>query len=272
MLVLIIIQFLIISLFFLKVQIHRITPVQSSSTPTVEDEVQQLRTNVTNLTAQVAQLDEANHAWQQFHQNQLEIFRNKLQNWILLDENSTLEQIAQQILLQLDQLVNNKDSNATIESLNQQLINYQYNETVLAQNLEQLNQKLLGVYQECEEIRENNAQLISSKQQIEQQLEERQQLINDLQTTNTNTEQLIQLQQQNNTLNLDNQQLQSKLNDAEQRLSRITIQRIDSPREVCLLMILSFFFNFLFFCRMFQFMMSIVKIKFNNYELILLQQ
>jgi len=66
-----------------------------------------LRINLSNLTVQCAQLDEANRAWQQFHQNQLEIFRNKLQDWILLDENSTLEQIAQQIVTQLDQLANN---------------------------------------------------------------------------------------------------------------------------------------------------------------------
>jgi len=53
------------------------------------------------LTTQSTQLDEDNRAWQQFHQNQLEIFREKLQNWISLDTNSTLEQIAQQILNQL---------------------------------------------------------------------------------------------------------------------------------------------------------------------------
>jgi hypothetical protein len=92
-----------------KVQIHRITPVQSAPPPNIEgdEEIQQLRTNLSNLTAQCAQLDEANRAWQQFHENQLGIFRNKLQDWILLDENSTLEQIAQQIVIQLDQLANN---------------------------------------------------------------------------------------------------------------------------------------------------------------------
>jgi chromosome segregation ATPase len=203
------------------------TPVQSAPSPHIEgadEEIQQLRTNLSNLTAQCAQLDEANRAWQQFHQNQLEIFRNKLQDWILLDENSTLEQLAQQIVIQLDQLANNKQntnqSDTTIESLNNQLINYQLNESMLAQNLEQLNQKLVDVHQECEEFREHNAQLILSKQQLEQQLEERQQLINDL-------------QQQNNSFYLENQQLQSKLNDMEQRLNQLAVQRVDSPREVC---------------------------------------
>jgi len=126
------------------------------------------------------------------------------------------------------------DSSATIESLNNQLVNYQLNESVLAQNLEQLNQKLLDVYQECEEFREHNAQLILSKQQIEQQLEERQQIINDLQSSNSNSEQLYQLQQDNYSLTTENQQLQLKLNDAEQRLSQLAVQRVDSPREVCI--------------------------------------
>ncbi len=94
--------------FCFKVQIHRSTPVQSAPSPNIEggeeEEIQQLRTNLSILTAQCTQLNEANLAWQQFHQNQLEIFRNKLQDWILLDENSTLEQIAQQIVIQFDQL------------------------------------------------------------------------------------------------------------------------------------------------------------------------
>ncbi len=69
-----------------------------------------MRTNLSNLTVQCAQLDEANRAWQQFHQNQLEIFRNKLQDWIPLDENFTLEQIAQQIVIHLNELANNNQS------------------------------------------------------------------------------------------------------------------------------------------------------------------
>ena len=92
--------------YVLKAQIHTITPVQSSSSPNIEEEneLQQLRANLSNLTAQCSQLNEANLAWQQFHQNQIELFRNKLQDSVLLDENSTLEQIAQQILVHLDQL------------------------------------------------------------------------------------------------------------------------------------------------------------------------
>jgi hypothetical protein len=103
--------------------------------------------------------------------------------------------------------------------------------------VEELNQKLIDVYRECEEFREYNAQLILSKQQIEKQLEEREQLIKDLQLSNSNAEQLLELQQHNDTLNLENQQLQIQLDDMEKRLSQISInsniQRVDSPREVC---------------------------------------
>ncbi len=103
--------------------------------------------------------------------------------------------------------------------------------------MEELNQKLIDVYRECEEFREYNAQLILSKQQIEKHLEEREQLIKDLQLSNSNAEQLLELQQHNDTLNLENQQLQIQLDDMEKRLSQISInsniQRVDSPREVC---------------------------------------
>jgi hypothetical protein len=121
--------------------------------------------------------------------------------------------------------------------MQKQLVNYQLNESFLTQNLEQLNQKLIDVYKECEEFRELNGELILSRQRTEKQLEEQEQRINDLQLSNYNSEQLFHLQQQNDSLNLENQQLQFKLNDMEQRLSQVSInsivQRVDSPREVC---------------------------------------
>jgi regulator of replication initiation timing len=108
---------------------------------------------------------------------------------------------------------------------------------ILAGNLEELNQKLIDVYRQCEEYREYNAHLILSKQHIEKQLEEQEQLIKDLQLSNSNSEQLAYLQQHNDSLSLENQQLQFQLNDMEKRLSQISvnsnIQRVDSPREVC---------------------------------------
>ncbi|CAF4748510.1 unnamed protein product, partial [Rotaria sp. Silwood2] len=126
-------------------------------------------------------------------------------------------------------------TNSTIDSVQKQLSKYQFNETILSQNLEQLNQKLLDVYREREEFHEHNAQLILSKQQIEQQLQERQQQIDELQLSNYNSEKFYDLQQDNESLRLENQQLQFKLNDMEQRLNQLsvnsTIQRVDSPRE-----------------------------------------
>jgi hypothetical protein len=102
---------------FFKAQIHTITPFQSLPSSNIEretEEVRQLRTDLVSLTTQCAQLDEANRAWQQFHQNQLEIFRNKLQDWILFDDNSNLEQIAQQVIVQLDQLANSRENQSQL--------------------------------------------------------------------------------------------------------------------------------------------------------------
>ncbi|CAF4075815.1 unnamed protein product, partial [Rotaria sp. Silwood1] len=159
-----------------------ISHVQSSNMKQDNEEIEQLKTNLALVTNQCAQLNEANRAWQQYHQNQLELFHNKLQDLIPLNENSTLEQIAHQISIYLNQLEydrnlllqnnNPSDSTATILSLQEQLGKYQINETLLAQNLEQLNQKLLDLYKQCEEFREHNAQLILSKQQVDKQLKE----------------------------------------------------------------------------------------------------
>ena len=70
-------------------------PLQSSKTKDDRDEIQ---TQLTLLTDRCAQLDEINHAWQQFHQHQLELFRQALKDSLPLEENSTLEEMAQQIV------------------------------------------------------------------------------------------------------------------------------------------------------------------------------
>ena len=108
------------------------------------------------------------------------------------------------------------DSTQTIDSLQKQLANYQYNEAILAQNLEQLNQKLLDLYKQCEEFREHNAQLILSKQQVEKQLQEREKQIAEFELSFNNSEQ-------------QNQTLQIRLNDLEQRLDL----HVNSSDEVC---------------------------------------
>ncbi|CAF4622746.1 unnamed protein product, partial [Rotaria socialis] len=220
-----------------EVQIHRVTPVRSAHTPNIEEEIRQLRADLSASSAHCLQLEEANRAWQQFHQSQLEIFRNKLQTSITIDDNFTLEQVAQQILIHFEQLEKSKenvyasDSSSVIDSLQKQLTQYQFNESMLSQNLEQLNKKLLDVSRECDEFRENNAELIVSKQQLQERLQQ----IDEIQLSNDNSEKLFQLQQQHDALSLENQQLQSKLIDMEKCLSpspvHATIQRIDSPRE-----------------------------------------
>jgi chromosome segregation ATPase len=86
--------------------------------------------------------------------------------------------------------------------LQNQLGNYQYNDSILAQNLEQLNHKLLDVYKQCEEFRENNAQLIASKQQVDKQLEEQKQQIQELELLINNSEERNQ-QEEINQLRTD---------------------------------------------------------------------
>jgi predicted RNase H-like nuclease (RuvC/YqgF family) len=62
------------------------------------------------LTTQCAQLDEANRAWQQFHQTQLDSFRNKLQNSLPIDNSLSLDDIAQHIVTHLDQQQNEHEN------------------------------------------------------------------------------------------------------------------------------------------------------------------
>ncbi|UJR33572.1 hypothetical protein I4U23_021010 [Adineta vaga] len=192
-----------------EAQIHHITPVQSTTSTDLEEEIQQLRTNLSVVTARCSQLDEANHAWLQYHQNQLDMFRNKLQDFIPLESDSDLEQIAQTIINVIDDKHN--------------------------EHVDQLNQKLVDVYKQCEDYRANNAQLLLSKEQLEKQVEEQLQQINNFHLSNTNPEQLSHLQQHNDSLMLENQQLQMKINDMEQRVNQIAVspfvQRIESPRE-----------------------------------------
>ena len=66
--------------------------------------------DLSTSSTRCSQLQEANRAWQQFHQNQVELFRSKLQDSISLDDNFNLEQIAQQILIHLNRLENQKDN------------------------------------------------------------------------------------------------------------------------------------------------------------------
>ena len=84
------------------------------------EEVRQLRESVTILTAQCAQLDEANRAWQQYHQTQLDSFRNKLVDQLPIDENTSLDEIGQQIIDQMNkEREDSKERHQEIEKTNE---------------------------------------------------------------------------------------------------------------------------------------------------------
>jgi predicted PurR-regulated permease PerM len=69
------------------------------------------------LTKRCAQLDEANRAWQQYHQTQLDNFRDRLQNSLPIENKLSLDDIAQHIVAHLDHVQNEH------ENLMQQLQN-----------------------------------------------------------------------------------------------------------------------------------------------------
>jgi len=66
-----------------------------------EQDKQILRENLAILTSQYAQLNEANRAWQEFHQTQLANFRTKVQNCIEIEDDFSFDQIAQEIVDQI---------------------------------------------------------------------------------------------------------------------------------------------------------------------------
>ncbi|CAM2716368.1 unnamed protein product [Rotaria socialis] len=79
------------------------------TTSKIDDKYNQFRTNVEQLTIQCKQLDEANCAWQQFQQTQLDNFKNEFQNYLSIEKNLTLDEIAQLILDYLNQVVSERD-------------------------------------------------------------------------------------------------------------------------------------------------------------------
>ncbi|CAF4240443.1 unnamed protein product, partial [Rotaria magnacalcarata] len=75
-------------------------PIHTSSMNVEGDvnECQQLREIVASLTAQCAQLGEANQAWQMYQHTQFQEFRNKLQDYLSVDDNASFDTVAQQII------------------------------------------------------------------------------------------------------------------------------------------------------------------------------
>ena len=100
------------------------TPVQSAS-PLInehEQELRQLRENFTALTVQYAQLDEANRAWQLYHGTQLDSFRHKLHDYFPIEENTSFDDIAQQIVNQITkEKEDSAERNAELERANNDL-------------------------------------------------------------------------------------------------------------------------------------------------------
>lgn len=78
-----------------------------------EEEIRQLRADLATTSAQCFQLEEANRAWQNYPYEQIESFRQKLQQKIPLFnqmEDASLDLFAQHIIHHLDQLNIERDN------------------------------------------------------------------------------------------------------------------------------------------------------------------
>ncbi|CAF3203995.1 unnamed protein product, partial [Rotaria sp. Silwood2] len=126
---------------------------------------------------------------------------------------------------------------ATILSLQEQLAKYQNNESILAQNLEQLNQKLLDVYKQCEEFREHNAQLILSKQQVDKQLEEQEKELKEYRSTIKNSKQHLDQHIDSSTENLSvdhvNREHDEEINRLRTEISTLTNKCVELDEANC---------------------------------------
>ena len=128
-----------------------------------------MRENVAALTAQCAQLDEANRAWQLYHQTQLNNFQNKLHDYVPVDGNTSLDDIADQIIDQvaseredarekyqaLERANNDRQSEEDIEAVRQSYMN----------TVNELNQKLLTMKQAYDLIDNEKQVLVSELEQ-----------------------------------------------------------------------------------------------------------
>ena len=93
-------------LYYQKAQVHSISPVRASPSPAHDQQLQQLRDNLDLLTSRCAQLDEANQAWQLYHQTQFTTFVNLMHDVLSIDDSSSLDQAAQHII---EQIVKERD-------------------------------------------------------------------------------------------------------------------------------------------------------------------
>lgn len=134
------------------------------------EEIRQLRENVTALTAQCAQLDQANHAWQLYQQKQLEDFRNKLQECLSVEDDASFPDMAQQIVYQLAQ--ERQDFNKkyqALEQANHELQSDQHLQSVrqpYMNTIDELNQELSTIKEAYDQLDQQNRMLTD---QLEQQ-------------------------------------------------------------------------------------------------------
>lgn len=75
-------------------------PIHTSGAD-VEHKTRELHEKIASLTAQYAQLEEANRAWQSYQQTQLDNFKTKLHDHLPIDESSSFDDIAQEIVDQM---------------------------------------------------------------------------------------------------------------------------------------------------------------------------
>ncbi|CAF5226082.1 unnamed protein product, partial [Rotaria magnacalcarata] len=119
-----------------------------------------------------AQLDEANRAWQQYHQTQVQDFRCKLRDYFSLNENISLDYAAEHIIEQISK--EREAFNGKYEALEKVKENLELESTTNLETIkdsyvnaiEELNQELVVTKSRCE-------QLDAEKQRLSDELERR---------------------------------------------------------------------------------------------------
>ncbi|CAF4111061.1 unnamed protein product, partial [Rotaria sordida] len=139
-------------------------PIHTTIKEDVE-ELEQLRERVALLTNQCTQLDESNRTWQQYQQTQLDNFRNKLHDYLPIDENISLDDIAQQIIKDHE---NFNEKYSELEKINDNLLseltmNIQSVEKSSTDNIDELNEELFILKNQNEELEKINKQLLEKE-------------------------------------------------------------------------------------------------------------
>ena len=151
-------------------------PLQTSSSSAGNeqngDETEQLREDVARLTSQCAQLDEANRAWQSYQQTQKDAFRNTLQDCLAIDDNLSLDQIAQKIMEYINtERAASDEKYVALQSANSNL------QSELTNDLESIKESYTNTVnelnQELDGVKEAYEQLNSEKQSLIAELDKR---------------------------------------------------------------------------------------------------